>query len=76
MQALEQWLTSLGIEVVAIRGQPDGARRLVLRFADGSLLEVSLSRALLAGNKEDVELFINSLLKDGRRPRKIEGRRS
>ena len=70
MEALKQWLDSLGVQIVSDRLQPDGGRRLQLRLADGLPLEVALSQAMLAGSTNDAMSYLEELLKHGTQPRK------
>ncbi len=75
METLKQRLGSLGVQVVSDCGQPDGARRLQLRSADGLPLEVALSQAMLAGSRDDAMSFLEELLKHGTQPQRNRGSR-
>ena len=75
MEALKEWLGSLGVNVVSDRLQPEGARRLQLHLADGLRLEVALSQAMLAGSRDDCMSFIAALLEHGTHPLKISSSR-
>jgi hypothetical protein len=71
VEKLRELLQARGIEIKSERLQPDGARRLVLGKSDGSVLEVTLTPDLLRGTRELAIDYIQVLLRDGVRPKRV-----
>jgi hypothetical protein len=71
MELLRRWLESESIQIKSERIQPDGSRRIVIVQADGSLMELVLSREILQGTREAAKAFILGLLNESARPPKL-----